>query len=201
MVICMGFNFDEILAIRALADGADYRQVNIESNIVMTATANGADSIGEFTEVDLGCSFNGYIPNAKLKALGVKFEQSTFYNEISKIYFALAVELAQINTCLDMLVKLSLNDKLENLGNPFVTVHRNSGTFTIYPIQDGGEWVYCHKFNDALRPFGSRTADLGEHLAKMLPVWWLRENGVIEKNGWVFNIERLEHLATVISRL
>ena len=191
MAICMGFTFDEILALRSLVEGAEYRQVTInETSPVFTVRrtyANIVEGAGEHTEVDLGCSFRGYISNQKLRALGVDFDAGNLYDEITKIYFDLTIEINQIKSFLESLAIHCFNDKMTNLGNPFVTLEGKTNDFKIKPAPDGAEWVYCYPFKDAFRPYGTSASELGEHLRKMLPVWWLREKGVIERDGYTFN--------------
>lgn len=178
----LNFTANEILGIRNILTGSEITQVDFENGI-----ATPVMRVGTFTQVT-NFGDNLLIDNSKLLAGGVILTEDGFYPSLQRMFCSkVSPEITRIATLLEGVIERFEKGGIMSF-NMFVDVNRTLIGYEITPNLIDGTYLYCIDvpFNELYRWKGlafTTLFDLGKEVDRMIPVDFLRSNGVISPDG------------------
>lgn len=194
------FNLGEIMGIRDLLLGGSYSQVNVEEGCVVDT-----NELGEYTRV-VHFGLTSFINNRKLAEHNVFFTDNDFSSSLNELLCSvISPEVNRITYLLRSAI-----EKIETEGflsvNMFVDLKRSILGYEIKPNCENGSYLYCTNIPSS-ELFGWRglafttSFEFGNEVNRMIPVHWLREQGIIKEETLFIDIQTAKNVLIALQSI
>lgn len=180
----LNLTLNQMFCIRNILAGAECSQV-IDDN----GTIVDVPDVGEYTKVT---SFGepAYISNLALIKEGVVFTQEEFIPTLQKLFYGkISTEANRVSNLLESMAQR--DDNIISC-DPFVDINFNGVGYSIVPNYESGSYLYCNGMDGFEFATGGyieffSLKDLGKEVDKMIPVSWLRLEGIVPHDALYLN--------------